>query len=156
MSFWTARLTHPFRAAARLRYTALGTGWDPGIYLYSGSGMDRVMGVSLMPAVANWGFPIPRVLVRTPKVPSQTERWDFNEFQQSDAPPGTEVAAQFEVTGRVARAKIGDLEWVDVPLPDTAGERVVGGFRWAKLAPEQTGRETSACVVDFAFEKLDG
>ena len=151
-------LKHPlpahFEVTAALHFTDLGIGWDPGLYLYAGTGTDMVAGVSLMPAVLAWGISHPIVVARTPKVPAVTGNLNFNMFSVAEARPGTDILVKLAVCDRLAEVTIAGLGPISFPLPARPSDLVVGAFRWTAEPAQQYGAPTRCCVRRFSFRGL--
>jgi hypothetical protein len=149
-------LKHPLPSAfcvdTVFRFSQLGIGWDPGIYLYAGPGTDMVLGLNLMPPVPAWNIATTVAVARTPKIPSVVGRLNFNIFDIQPVHPNADISVRLRVENRVARVRIGNSDEVDLPLPSVPRQLTVGAFRWHADPPQQEGTQTRCCIRRLSFD----
>jgi hypothetical protein len=149
-----SQLPDSFEFSVQLMGSKFGRGWDPGVYLYAGAGIDLVMGVNLMPPVPPWGIKEPFVLVRTPHVSIETGRLNFNIFDRIQLDPGKIISCKVRVDQRIAKVELGNNLPVEVPLPSKPTQLVVGAFRWTRDIPEKQGDNAQYLIKKFYFRAL--
>lgn len=147
-------LPEAFEVEAVLTGHAFGIGWDPGVYLYAGDGVDMVLGANLMPAVPPWGIPNPIGVIRTPRLAGEVGRLNFNHFLTVPVAPDKPVRIILTVRSGIAEAAIGDREARELPLPSRPTQLVLGAFRWSAEKAHVMGQSARYCISVFSYREL--
>ena len=147
-------LPEAFEVEAVLTGHAFGIGWDPGVYLYAGDGVDMVLGANLMPAVPPWGIPNPIGVIRTPRLAGEVGRLSFNHFLTVPVAPDKPVRIILTVRSGIAEAAIGDREARELPLPSRPTQLVLGAFRWSAEKAHVMGQSARYCISAFSYREL--